>query len=384
MLRRFFNSCLQKRSERSPSTSHHPEGSTETDSSDATLIPLQSTHSPTFPTRERLKIPTRAEAEADSQISAAKDPTMPKAARAAKANSTSKSAKDRKPYLRVQQAARFYSSANNAGGLRKSGDGKANVEAALDAIFNTLEPSKHWDSAGDMAPKASKDELDIEGVMGYCQALDVDMENYEFFVLADVVQVQSFGQITRQGFVKGWKQVWEESGGAVSPDMAAHKKHVQSQIGLVRKDVTLFRQVYRSAFAAGKELGRREMGMEMALPSWGELFAPTMKRWRTANVDWFEAWTEYLTQKFWVELEGAKEGEEKGQQGQGEQGKWTRTVSRDLWNQTLLFAEKTLLDETLGFWSEDQAWPGIIDEFVVWCKEKGIAKEKGGEIMEVE
>jgi len=41
-----------------------------------------------------------------------------------------------------------------------------------------------------------------------------------------------------------------------------------------------------------------------------------------------------------------------------------------MWNQTFEFYLKTLEDETLSFWSEDSAWPGVIDEFVVYVKEK--------------
>ena len=104
MFRRFFNSCLQKRPERSPSQPPHLEGSAETDSSDATLVPLQSTtHSPKFPTRDPITASPRERDEAQRRTPPSKSDTMP---RAAKAKSTPKSAKDRKPSLRVQQATR--------------------------------------------------------------------------------------------------------------------------------------------------------------------------------------------------------------------------------------------------------------------------------------
>ncbi|KAK4120232.1 hypothetical protein N657DRAFT_625486 [Parathielavia appendiculata] len=234
-----------------------------------------------------------------------------------------------------------------------SANGPPNVDQALEAMFDSL------------ATETSKDELDMDGTIAYCQALNVDPASYEFFVLADIVQVQSFGQITRQGFVKGWKRAT-----TVSPDMDAHQQYVQSQIRLVKTDAAVFRKVYRSAFVACKEAGKRELDMGEALTYWEVLFEPTMHGWATANVEWLEAWKGYLTEKFWVDKGGAR--------------KWTRSVSRDLWNQILLFAERTMADETLGFWSEDQAWPGLIDEFVVWCKEKGIVKAQNEETMELE
>ena len=50
-----------------------------------------------------------------------------------------------------------------------------------------------------------------------------------------------------------------------------------------------------------------------------------------------------------------------------------KAVSKDLWVQTLSFAQQSRDDEDLAFWSEDAAWPGMIDEFVVWAN-----KKKGG------
>lgn len=59
-------------------------------------------------------------------------------------------------------------------------------------------------------------------------------------------------------------------------------------------------------------------------------------------------------------------------------------MNKDMWDQTLVFAERTLEDESMGFWSEDAAWPGVIDEFVEYVKGKrGGSAEGGGEAMDV-
>lgn len=53
-----------------------------------------------------------------------------------------------------------------------------------------------------------------------------------------------------------------------------------------------------------------------------------------------------------------------------------------MWDQTGVFAMKSLEDESMGWWSEDGAWPGVLDEFVFYIKEKrGIAA--GGTEMDV-
>ncbi len=222
---------------------------------------------------------------------------------------------------------------------------------------------------------ASTYELGLDGLASYCEALDVNNMNHEFFVLSDIVQAQGFGHVTRQGFVKGWKQAWEESEGQVEPNMASHRKHVRSQIGLVRSDPAVFGKVYRSTFTTGKELGQRELEMGQALTFWGMLFEPSMKSWHSTHVNWLAVWTDYLREKF-----GKETVDEDGET----EWVYSRSVSRDLWNQTRLFAAKTMEDETLGFWSEEQAWPGLVDEFVVWCQEKGKVAPRNADRMEVE
>ena len=51
-----------------------------------------------------------------------------------------------------------------------------------------------------------------------------------------------------------------------------------------------------------------------------------------------------------------------------------------MWDQTGIFVAKSLADESMGWWSEDGAWPGVLDEFVAFVREKRVE----GERMEVE
>ncbi len=54
-------------------------------------------------------------------------------------------------------------------------------------------------------------------------------------------------------------------------------------------------------------------------------------------------------------------------------------MNKDMWEQTGVFLFKSLEDESMAWWSEDGAWPGVLDDFVQFVKEK---REEGG--MEVE
>jgi DCN1-like protein 1/2 len=254
-------------------------------------------------------------------------------------------------------------------------------------------PKTEEEKPKDAAAKRDADGLDLPT---YAEALGVDFDGTDIYVLTDLWHVEGF-QFTRKVFVDGWKRVWEETGGKVSPNMDAHRKFFRSRVDLIQKDPDYFKKVYRNAFIAGREPGQREMDMGRALDFWLQLFKPTMNGWRSANVEWCVVWHDYLMERFWVEVDKngkdvpkdkqPQEGEKKQEGEQAPEdtpGRWTRSVSKDLWNQTLIFATKTLQDETLGFWSEDQAWPGIIDDFVVWCRDKGVIPAGNGGGMEVD
>lgn len=90
------------------------------------------------------------------------------------------------------------------------------------------------------------------------------------------------------------------------------------------------------------------MSLENAVEFWRVLFSPPGRPWQSPSRNWLELWISFL------------------------QEKWTRSVNRDMWNQALEFATKSMEDETLGFWNADGAWPSVIDEFVAWCRAQGI------------
>lgn len=114
--------------------------------------------------------------------------------------------------------------------------------------------------------------------------------------------------------------------------------------------------MYRAAFQSGKEADVKALPLDVALVYWDLLFQPPGIAWETDDTDWLADWKAFLGER------------------------WTRSVNRDMWNQALEFAFRSMEDEALGFWSEDAAWPGVIDEFVVWCREH----RKGGAGMEVD
>ena len=133
---------------------------------------------------------------------------------------------------------------------------------------------------------------------------------------------------------------------SVEPQLEAQKQHFESLRSKLSGDRTLFRQVYRYVFVVGKERDQRALAKETAVTFWEMLFRPPGLEWVSpaSGTDFLEEWKAFLAER------------------------WPRSVNRDMWNMTLEFAFRSLEDETLSFWSEDGAWPGVIDEFVAWYR----------------
>jgi len=120
-----------------------------------------------------------------------------------------------------------------------------------------------------------------------------------------------------------------------------------------------FKSIYKHTFILARQSGQKAVALEAATEYWRLLLTSPSLEWSSPNTPWLEWWLEFLSEKY------------------------KKSVNKDMWDQTLVFAEKTLGDEQLSFWSEDSAWPGVIDEFVEYVKTDRRAGQ-GGDAMEVE
>ncbi|KAG8424118.1 Scaffold-type E3 ligase [Metarhizium acridum] len=230
---------------------------------------------------------------------------------------------------------RFYSSGNEV-------KGPSPTESKLDAQFDTLRDEKNDE----------KDKMELESTMEYLSSkLNISLENAELFVALELLQAPSVGEITRRGYVDGWKAA---GAGTTHQEQALHIQRLSSALST---NPVLFKRVYKYTFVAGREGDQKALSLENALIYWGMLFSPPGMLWKSENHDWLDLWKTFLNEK------------------------WTRSVNKDMWNMTLEFALKSVADESLSFWNEDGAWPSVIDDFVEWCRGKGIGKQ---ETMDVE
>jgi DCN1-like protein 1/2 len=137
--------------------------------------------------------------------------------------------------------------------------------------------------------------------------------------------------------------------------ISKQRTYIAGQIEKLSTDTALFKRVYKYTFICAKEKGAKALPLDNALVYWELLFTSPGKTLTTKSTNWAALWLEFL------------------------KAKWTKSVNKDMWNQTLEFFLKVLQDEDLTFWSEDGAWPGVIDDFVAYAKGK-----RGGTAMETD
>ncbi|CAI6341225.1 unnamed protein product [Periconia digitata] len=218
----------------------------------------------------------------------------------------------------------FFSSNGNAGG------------GASTAMKNNL--TKMFDAYRE-DPANAPDTVGTENTMNYFGELGVEFEDLDVLIASELIQAPTMGEMSREGFVNGWS--------AVNCDtLDKQKAHIKFLKQTLPADKDAFTKVYKYTFLAGKTGGQKAVALDTAITFWELLFSSSIShiKWNAPGSPWLAWWKEFL------------------------ESKWKKSVNRDMWNQTLKFAELTLEDETMGFWNEDSSWPSVIDEFVEWVK----------------
>ena len=187
--------------------------------------------------------------------------------------------------------------------------------------------------------------------MRYLQSLSIALDEPALLAVLTQCSAPALSELSRDGFASGW----EQRGADTLAKQRAQAAVFRAQL---RTDPDFFRAVYRHTFVLGKGAegpGARAVALDTAVEFWKLLFDKDKGwAWRSADgTEWLEPWTDFL------------------------QAKWKKSVGRDLWDQTLAFARRTVEDGSLGWWSEDAAWPSVVDEFVEFVK----AERKQGRML---
>lgn len=117
------------------------------------------------------------------------------------------------------------------------------------------------------------------------------------------------------------------------------------------QNTEVFKKVYKATFILARTTGQKSLQLDTAIEYWRLLLQSPSRHWATPSTPWLEWWVSFLEER------------------------WRKGVSKDMWDQTGIFVLKSLEDESMGWWSEDGAWPGVLDEFVGYVRER---RKEGG------
>ncbi|KAI9760097.1 MAG: Scaffold-type E3 ligase [Geoglossum simile] len=186
--------------------------------------------------------------------------------------------------------------------------------------------------------------------MRYFTDLKVELEEITVLVICEALKSPAIGEFVRDGFIEGWKTLGAETLDKQRTLVPRLRKSIQV-------DRALLKRVYRNTFLLARNPGQKAVALDTAIDYWNLFFRNSSGfAWNTASTPWLDWYIEYI------------------------QERWKKTVNRDMWNMTLEFVLKSTEDETMSWWEEAGAWPGVLDDFVHFVNEK---REKAGK-MEVE
>ncbi|KAI9860745.1 MAG: Scaffold-type E3 ligase [Trichoglossum hirsutum] len=239
----------------------------------------------------------------------------------------------------VEQAVDAYFQ-NPSGGSASVGGPSGSSTSSLSRLFD-----QYRDPTSDPA-----DTITVNGAMKYFTDIKVELEEITVLVICEALKSPTIGEFARDGFIEGWKAL----GADTLEKQRALVPHLRKSI---QTDQSLFKRVYRNTFLLARNPGQKAVALDTAIDYWNLFFRNgSGLNWNTASTPWLDWYIEYV------------------------QERWKKTVNRDMWNMTLEFVLKSTEDETLSWWEEAGAWPGVLDEFVHFVNEK---REKAGK-MEVE
>ena len=200
-------------------------------------------------------------------------------------------------------------------------------------------------------PKASPDTIGIDGTIQYLGDLGVNLDEVAVLAVLTELSAPTMGELTREAFVAGWK--------THNADTLPKQQAVLASLRhSLATDHSLFKRVYKHTFLLARNPGQKAVQLDAAIEYWRLLLQSPSLSWNTSTTPWLTWWIEYL------------------------EAKWKKSVNRDMWDQTGEFVMKSLADESMSWWSEDGAWPGVLDEFVAFVEAK--RGQGGNDAMEVE
>jgi len=172
----------------------------------------------------------------------------------------------------------------------------------------------------------SEDAILAEGIIEYCEELEVDPTDVIMLIIAYHLDSQNMCEFTRDCWMKGWTTLGCDSIESMKRKIPSLREELN--------DPETFKKIYRFAFIFGRQEPQRSLELEVAISLWNLLLPNKFKH--------LELWCNYLQNEF------------------------KRAISRDTWNLLLEFINT--VDENMSNYDADGAWPVLIDNFVEYAR----------------
>lgn len=176
-----------------------------------------------------------------------------------------------------------------------------------------------------------------EGISLFCDDLQVEPGDIVMLVVSWHMKAATMCEFSKQEFIGGLQ--------SLGVDSIDKLKYLLPTLRAEMKDEHKFCEIYNYAFSWAKEKGQKSLALETAIGMWQLLFAE--RAWPLVD-----QWCQFL------------------------QAKHNKAISKDTWCQLLEFSR--VIDPLLSDYDAEGAWPYLIDEFVEYLMENGMANNKGG------
>ncbi|MCJ1307816.1 Scaffold-type E3 ligase [Agyrium rufum] len=225
----------------------------------------------------------------------------------------------------------------------------SSTPSSTSKTISTTSLSKMFDKFRDMGPTDNPDLMKIDGAIAYLEQIGIRLDEPAVLALHAELEAPTMGEFTRTGFTNGWKVLGADT-------VSKQTERVNQLRHDLSNDRAVFKRMYKHTFVIAREPGQKAVHLPSALEYWRLLLTKPGLDWNTKETPWLMWWTEFLEQT------------------------WKKSVNKDLWDQTLAFVEKSLQDASMDWWSEDGAWPGVLDDFVLYVRKR--RGDSAGEKME--
>lgn len=174
--------------------------------------------------------------------------------------------------------------------------------------------------------QSEPEKIGMEGVVKFLEDLQLDPTSRLVLIIAWKFKAQTQCEFSRDEFINGMVELGCDSVDKLKSKLPSLEKEIL--------DPSKFKEFYQFTFNYAKNPNQKGLDLEMALAYWNIVMAGRFK--------FLNLWSQFLKEHH------------------------KRSIPKDTWNLLLDFA--TTVNDDLGNYDEEGAWPVLIDDFVEYAR----------------